>query len=43
MGMLPSDWRLANIAEIYTKGNKKELSNYRPGAQFSKNLRTNLG
>jgi len=29
-GILPSDWRSANITAIYKKGNKKELSNYRP-------------
>ena len=29
-GMLPSDWRSANITAIYKKGNKKEPCNYRP-------------
>jgi len=29
-GMLPADWRSANITAIYKKGNKKELCNYRP-------------
>jgi len=29
-GMLPTDWRSANITAIYKKKTKKELCNYRP-------------
>ena len=29
-GEVPTDWREANVAAIYKKGNKKEAVNYRP-------------
>ena len=29
-GILPPDWKTANIIPIYKKGNRSQLSNYRP-------------
>ncbi|KAK4830697.1 hypothetical protein QYF61_012866 [Mycteria americana] len=29
-GVVPDDWRLANVMSIYKKGWKKDLGNYRP-------------
>jgi hypothetical protein len=29
-GLLPEDWKCANITAIYKKGNKKVAGNYRP-------------
>ena len=29
-GMVPTDWKTANVATIYKKGNKNMVSNYRP-------------
>ena len=29
-GVVPEDWRIANVAVIHKKGPKKECGNYRP-------------
>ena len=29
-GVIPRDWKFANTVPIYKKGNKAEVSNYRP-------------
>ena len=42
-GIVPEDWRIANVAVIHKKGPKKECGNYRPASltsQVSKVLET---
>jgi hypothetical protein len=34
-GLLPEDWKCANITALYKKGNKKVPGNYRPISQTS--------
>ena len=45
-GIVPGDWRIANVAVIHKKGPKKECGNYRPvslTSQVSKVLETLVG
>ena len=44
-GIVPEDWRIANVAVFHKKGHKKECGNYRPvslSSQVSKVLETSV-
>ena len=39
-GVLPGDWKLANVVPVYKKDNKEHVENYRPISLFSLILKT---
>ena len=48
-GKIPNDWKLGNIVPVHKKGNKNDVSNYRPISltsivmkQFEKLIRTKI-